>query len=173
MDPFSGVTALVPIAVMLLKAGCELKVFVRELRTAPEDAHHFMNDMISYSNLFQNLQRTIQESGYNLDPDDMIEEQDLVEHVVEQATRVMKGFKEDFSPIIKLVRDEADLGAASLGTRLKWYMKKSKVTSLRRSIEEAKSNAQLLLSLLNHNINRKNGLVLQTFLKPNQVPRQL
>ncbi|KAK8021423.1 hypothetical protein PG990_006561 [Apiospora arundinis] len=173
MDPFSGVTALVPIALMLLKAGYELKVFVRALRSAPDDVDHFVDDMISYMAFFKNFHKTIQEPGYNLDSREGTERRELVERVAKQAGFVMKGFKEDFLPIFDSVRGEENLGSTGFVSRLRWYMKKSEVADLKRSLEEAKSSAQLLLSVFNYDLNRRNGLVLQTILRPNQVPHHL
>ena len=174
MDPFSGVTALVPIALMLLKASCELKAFIRALRTAPQDVDHFMDGFFSYSKSLENIiHMTKSQAGYNLDSAEEAKRRELVDHVIKQATFVMKGVKENVYPIFNSVHDEENPASTGFVTRLQWYMKKSEVTNLRKSLEDAKSNAQLLLSMFNYDLNLKNGLVLQTFLKPNQVPRQL
>ncbi|KAK8055431.1 hypothetical protein PG993_000658 [Apiospora rasikravindrae] len=173
MDPFSGVTALIPIALMLLKAGHELKVFIRALHTAPEDVHHFMDEMISYSIFLRNFHRTVHESGYNLESDEEGERRELVMHVVKQAGIVMKGVKEDIFPIFEAVHAEANPSSTSFMTRLKWCSKKSEIANLRRCLSEAKSSAQLLLSMFTYDLNRRNCEVLQTILRPNQLPRSL
>lgn len=131
MDPFSGVTALVPIALMLFTAGRQLKGFVRELRTVPEDVHQFMDEMIFYSTFLRKVHRTICESGQNLEPDEEDECRELVEHVVDQAAVVMKGV-EDIFPIFEAVHAEKDLTSTSFMTRLKWYSKKSEVANLKK-----------------------------------------
>ncbi|KAK8050545.1 hypothetical protein PG994_012275 [Apiospora phragmitis] len=139
MDPFSGVTALIPIAIMLLKAGHELKVFVGALRTAPEDAQHFMDEIVFYSKFLEKFDRT-----------------ELVEHVVKQAAIVMKGVKEDVFPIFEAVHAEENLASTSFMTRWKWCSKKSEVANLRRCLAEAKSTAQLLLGMFSYDMNRRN-----------------
>lgn len=172
MDPFSGVTALLPIAVMLFNTGRQLKGFLRELRTAPEDVHHFMNEMIFYSKFLEKFHNTIHESRHNLQPGEDAERQELVEHVVDQATVVMKGV-EVIIPIFDAVHADKNLTSTSFMTRLKWYSKKSEVAHLRRCLADAKVTAQLLLSMFNYDMSQRNSPALQTILRPPQFPQSL
>ncbi|KAK7923262.1 hypothetical protein PG985_007333 [Apiospora marii] len=150
MDPFSGVTALVPIALMLFNASHKLKGFLRELRNAPDDVHQFMNEMIFYSKFLERFHNTMHESGPSLQPDEDAERQELVEHVVDQATVVMKGV-EVIIPIFEAVHSDKNLSSTNFMTRLKLYSKKSEVAHLRRCLAEAKGTAQLLSGFANNN----------------------
>ncbi|KAK8083632.1 hypothetical protein PG996_002413 [Apiospora saccharicola] len=173
MDPFSGVTALLPIALMLLSAGRQLKGVVRELRTAPEDVNHFMDEMIFYSRFLRKFHRTIHEAGHNLEPEEAAERRELVYHVVRQAATVMKGVKDVF-PIFEAVQAEENLSSTSFMTRLRWYSKKSEVAHLRKCLADAKSTAQLLLSMFNYDLSRRDGPALQTILRASQhLPQSL